>query len=57
MEEEIYELLKGKINPDAILDDIAEMVYSAVKAESHMHPQLTVKLQKYRKLCPAGRRI
>ncbi len=48
MEEEIYELLKGKINPDAILDDIAEMVYSAVKAESHMHPQLTVKLQKYR---------
>lgn len=47
MEKEIYRMLKAQINPEEILDDIAEMFYSAVTAESHLYPDLIKKMTRY----------
>ena len=47
MEKEIYAMLKGQIHPDQILDDIAEMFYSAISAERHLYPELMDRLVRY----------
>lgn len=47
MEKEIYAMLKAQIHPDQILDDIAEMFYSAISAESHLYPQLMDRMTHY----------
>ncbi|HIR36358.1 MAG TPA: hypothetical protein IAC91_09750 [Candidatus Faecimorpha stercoravium] len=47
MEKEIYAMLKAQIHPDQILDDIAEMFYSAITAERHLYPKLMNRLAHY----------
>ena len=48
MDKKIYDLLRQQIDTELILDDIAEMFYSAITAEKHLYPALLDKLMKYR---------
>ena len=48
MEKKIYDLLRQQVDTDLVLDDIAEMFYSAITAEKHLYPGLLDNLMKYK---------